>query len=180
MTFWNGASITFYSLFHTFAFFLTHYLMFNQLWMLSLHQEASTSLLSLSIRGQTEWKQQSRKLNKMITWITAFSNLMKLWAMPCRATQDRWVIVESSDKMWSIEQGNGKPIQCSCLESPAPAPYHEQSEKAKKYDSEIWTPQVSRWPKCYWRRVEKWLQKKRRDGVKAKTMCGSECDWWWK
>ena len=26
---------------------------------------------------------------------------MKLWAMPCRDTQDGWVMVESSDKMWS-------------------------------------------------------------------------------
>ena len=28
-----------------------------------------------------------RKLTKLITWITALSNLMKLWAMPCRTTQ---------------------------------------------------------------------------------------------
>ena len=40
------------------------------------------------------------------------------WAMPCRATQDGWVMVESSDKMWSIEEGNGKPLQYSCLENP--------------------------------------------------------------
>ena len=30
----------------------------------------------------------------MITWITALCNLMKLWAMLCRATQDRWIMVE--------------------------------------------------------------------------------------
>ena len=29
---------------------------------------------------------------------------MKLWAMPCRATQDRRVLVESSDKTWSMEK----------------------------------------------------------------------------
>ena len=46
------------------------------------------------------------------------SNSMKLWAMPCRATQDRWVMVESSDKMWSTGEGNGKPLQHSCLENP--------------------------------------------------------------
>ena len=34
-------------------------------------------------------------------WTTALSNSVKLWAMPCRATQDRWVMVESSDKTWS-------------------------------------------------------------------------------
>ena len=43
---------------------------------------------------------------------------MKLWAMPCRATQDRRVMVESSDKMWSTGEGNGKILQYSCLENP--------------------------------------------------------------
>ena len=38
--------------------------------------------------------------------------------MPCRTTQDRQVTVESSDKMWSIGEGNGKPPQYSCLENP--------------------------------------------------------------
>jgi len=38
--------------------------------------------------------------------------------MPCRATQDRWVKVESSDKTWPTREGNGKPLQYSCLENP--------------------------------------------------------------
>ena len=38
--------------------------------------------------------------------------------MPCRANQDRRVIVESSEKMWSSEGGNGKPLQYSYLENP--------------------------------------------------------------
>ena len=38
--------------------------------------------------------------------------------MPCRATQDRQVMVESSDKMWSTGEGNGKPLQHACLENP--------------------------------------------------------------
>ena len=38
--------------------------------------------------------------------------------MPCRATQDGRVMVESSDKMWSTGEGNGKPLQYSCLENP--------------------------------------------------------------
>ena len=38
--------------------------------------------------------------------------------MLCRATQDRWVMVEISDKMWSTGEGNGKPLQYSCLENP--------------------------------------------------------------
>ena len=38
--------------------------------------------------------------------------------MPCGATLDRWVMVERSDRMWSIGEGNGKPLQYSCLENP--------------------------------------------------------------
>ena len=35
-----------------------------------------------------------------------------------RATQEERVTVESSDKTWSIGEGNGKPLQYSCLENP--------------------------------------------------------------
>ena len=38
--------------------------------------------------------------------------------MPCKATQDRWVMAESSDKTWSTGDENGKPLQYSCLENP--------------------------------------------------------------
>ena len=38
--------------------------------------------------------------------------------MPRRATQDGPVMVESSDKTWSPAEGNGKPLQYSCLENP--------------------------------------------------------------
>ena len=46
------------------------------------------------------------------------SNSMKLCVMPCRATQDRRVIMESSGKTWSTGEGNGKPRQYSYLENP--------------------------------------------------------------
>ena len=38
--------------------------------------------------------------------------------MPCGATQDGPVMVERSDRMWSTGEGNGKPLQYSCLENP--------------------------------------------------------------
>ena len=38
--------------------------------------------------------------------------------MTCRATQDGGVMVESSEKTWSIGEGNGKPLQYSHLENP--------------------------------------------------------------
>ena len=38
--------------------------------------------------------------------------------MLCRDTQDRQVMVETSDKPWSTGEGNGKPLQYACLENP--------------------------------------------------------------
>ena len=38
--------------------------------------------------------------------------------MPCRATQDRQVMVESYNKTLSTGESNGKPFQYSCLENP--------------------------------------------------------------
>ena len=38
--------------------------------------------------------------------------------MPCKATQDGCVMVESSDKTCSTGEGNGKPLQYSCFENP--------------------------------------------------------------
>ena len=38
--------------------------------------------------------------------------------MLCGATQDRWVMVESSDKTWSTAEGTGQPLQYCCLENP--------------------------------------------------------------
>ena len=35
-----------------------------------------------------------------------------------RASQDGWVMVERSERMWSTGEGNGKPLQYSCLENP--------------------------------------------------------------
>ena len=35
----------------------------------------------------------------------------------CRPTRDRWVMVESSDKVWATGEGNDKPLQYSCLEN---------------------------------------------------------------
>ena len=51
------------------------------------------------------------------TRITALSNSMKL-SHAHGATQDGWVMVERSDRMWSTGEGNGKPLQYSCLENP--------------------------------------------------------------
>ena len=51
------------------------------------------------------------------TRTTALSDSMKL-SHARGATQDRRVMVERSDRMWSAGEGNGKPLQYSCLETP--------------------------------------------------------------
>ena len=51
------------------------------------------------------------------TRTTALSNSVKS-NHACGATQDGWVMVESSDKMWPTGERNGKPLQYSCLENP--------------------------------------------------------------
>ena len=51
------------------------------------------------------------------TRTTALSNSTKL-SHARRATQDRRVMVERSDRMWSTGEGNGKPLQYSCLKNP--------------------------------------------------------------
>ena len=38
--------------------------------------------------------------------------------MLCGVTQDGRGMVERSDRMWSTGEGNGKPLQYSCLENP--------------------------------------------------------------
>ena len=63
-------------------------------------------------------KPKSQKTSKSNhTRTTALSNSMKL-SHACGVTQDGRVMVERSDKMWPTGEGNGKPLQYSCLENP--------------------------------------------------------------
>ena len=63
-------------------------------------------------------KPYSQKTNQSNhTRTTALSKSMKP-SRACRATQDRRVMVERSDRIWSTGEGNGKPLQYSCLENP--------------------------------------------------------------
>ena len=84
------------------------------------------------------------------TRTTALSNLMEL-SHARGATQDRQVMVESSDRMWSTGEGNGKPLQYSCLKNPMNS---MKRGKDRTLKDEL-TPQVGRCPLCYWRLVEK-------------------------
>ena len=82
------------------------------------HQEASTTSYLHPSEGRQNENHNHRKLTNLITWIPTLSNSVKLWAMLCRATQDRRGMAESSDKMWSTEAVIGKPLQHFWLENP--------------------------------------------------------------
>ena len=62
------------------------------------------------------YSQKTRQSNHART--TALSNSMKV-SHACGATQDGRVMVERSDRKCSTGEGNGKPLQYSCLENPS-------------------------------------------------------------
>ena len=82
----------------------------------------------------TRWtfvgKVMSRLFNMLSRLVRAFlprnKHLLISWA-----TQDRQVMVGSFDKMWSTGEGNGKPLQYSCLENPM------NSMKRQKNDNSL-------------------------------------------
>ena len=64
------------------------------------------------------------------TRITALSNSMKQ-NHARGTTQDGRVMVERSDKMWSTGEGNGKPLQYSCLKNPMNSMKREKDRTLK-------------------------------------------------
>ena len=76
-------------------------------------------------------KPYSQKTSQSIhTRTTALSNSLKL-SHACGATQDGRVKVERSDRMWSTGEGNGKPLQYSCLENPMSSMKRQKDTKLK-------------------------------------------------
>ena len=73
----------------------------------------------------------------------SLSNSVKLWVMPCRATQERWVMMESSEKMWSTGKGNGKSLQYSCLENPKNSMKREKGGKLRMNSPGQWCPNAT-------------------------------------
>ena len=65
------------------------------------------------------------------TRTTALSNSMKL-SHARGATQDGWVMVVRSDRMWSTGGGNGKLLQYSCLENPKNSMKREKDRTLKE------------------------------------------------
>ena len=67
-----------------------------------------------------------------------------------RATQDRWVTMENSDKTWSTGGGNGKLFQYSCCKN------HMNMNSMKRQKDMIPEDELPRQkvPICYCGRVE--------------------------
>ena len=82
------------------------------------------------------------------TRTTAFSNSMKL-SHARGATEDRRVMVERSDRMWSTGGGNGNPLQYSCLENSM----NSRKRQNGKILKEVLPRSVC--PICYRKSVEK-------------------------
>ena len=73
---------------------------------LSLPSGSFHKLLIILHQRADRLKTTITQLTNLIRRTTALYNSMKLWAMPCRATQHRRVMVESLDKM----QSTGEPV----------------------------------------------------------------------
>ena len=81
-------------------------------------------MLQEGIRRHTLKPYSQKTSQSNHTGTTALSNSVKP-SHASRATQDRWDMVERSDRMWYTGEENGKLLQYSCLK------LHEQYEKAK-------------------------------------------------
>ena len=87
-------------------------------------------------------KPYSQKTSQSIhTRTTALSNSMKL-SHARGATQDGQVMVERSDRMWSTEEGNGKPLQYSCLENPMNSMKRQNDRILKEKLPGQWVPNM--------------------------------------
>ena len=92
--------------------------------------------------------------------------------MQCRATQDGQVMVESSDKIWSAGNGNGKPLQYSCLEKPM--------NSVKRQKDMTLKDELPRSVGAQCATGEEWRNNSRKNeetSAKVKTTPSCGCDW---
>ena len=115
------------------------------------------------------YSQKSSQSNHTRT--TALSNSMKL-SHACGATQDGWVIVERSDRMWSTGEGNGKSLQYSCLENPM--------NSMKRQNDRILKEKLPRSVGAQYATGDQWRNNSRKNEgmeAKVKTIPSCGCDW---
>ena len=94
------------------------------------------------------------------TRTTALSNSMKI-SHAIGATQDRWVMVERTDRMWSTGEGNGKPLQYSCLRN--------AMNSMKRQNDRILNEELSRSVRAQYVTGDQWRNNSRKnEGMKPK------------
>ena len=87
------------------------------------------------------------------------------------AYQGSRVMVETSDRMWSTGEGNGTPLQYSCLENPMNSMKRQNDRTLKEEGLRMVSAQYATGDQ--WRNNFEEL----RDGAKAKTISSCGCDW---
>ena len=87
--------------------------------------------------------------------------------LSCQQWSLWWVLLESSDKMWSPEEGNGKTLQHSCLENPMNSMKRQKDMTLK--DELLWLVGAQ------YTTGEEWRNSSRRN-EEAEPKC--ECVWW--
>ena len=91
---------------------------------------------------------------------TALSNSMKL-SHAHGATQDGRVMVERSDRMGSTGEGNGKPLEYSCLENPM--------NSMKRQNGRILKEEITRSVGAQYTTGDQWINNSRKnEGMEPK------------
>ena len=81
--------------------------------------------------------------------------------MPCGATHDGRVMVESSDGMWSTGEENEKPLQYSCLENPV--------NSMTRQNDRILKEELPRWVGAQYATGDQWRNNSRKnEGMEPK------------
>ena len=113
------------------------------------------------------YSQKTRQSNHTKT--TALSNSMKP-SHASGATQEGQVMVEKSDRMWSTGEGNGKPLQYSCLESPM--------NSMKRQNDRILKEEIPRLVGAQYATGDQWRNNSRKnEGMEPKQKQYPVVDW---
>ena len=110
------------------------------------YAEISVSLLKVRSRSEEDWS-----TNQIILILLTFFTYQKDTNILCfidyhYANFKLWIFFNTL--ICALEKGMANHFSILAWEP------HEQYDKAKRYDTERWTPQVSRYSVCYWRRME--------------------------
>ena len=118
-------------------------------------------------------------LDHNIVMMKGFILLSEAIAMSCRVTQDRWVTVKSSDKMWSTGVGNGNLLQYSCLESTVDTMKRQKDMTLKNELLLGWkVSKYGTWEE--WMAISNSSRKNEVPGQKWKWCWAVDIVWWWK